>query len=93
MKPILKLKWLVALVLFTSIQVNAQKQPVKISLNDSLQQKEIFKTISEDKPLVRQFKSVIKNKKNATHIIGNQKMIIGNSMEMDSIDLKNGHGE
>ena len=93
MKPILKLKWLVALVLFTSIQVNAQKQPVKISLNDSLQQKEIFKTISEDKPLVRQFKSVIKNKKNVTHIIGNQKMIIGNSMEMDSIDLKNGHGE
>ena len=93
MKPILKLKWLVALVLFTSIQVNAQKQPVKLSLNDSLQQKEIFKTISEDKPLVRQFKSVIKNKKNVTHIIGNQKMIIGNSMEMDSIDLKNGHGE
>tara|TARA_R110000868_G_scaffold108031_7_gene295198 strand:- start:5979 stop:6281 length:303 start_codon:yes stop_codon:yes gene_type:complete len=93
MKLTLKFKWLVALVLFTSIHVNAQKQSIKILIKDSLQQKEVFKTISQDKPLARQFKSVIKNQKNTTHIIGNQKMIMGNSMEMYSIDLKRSHVE
>lgn len=93
MKLILKFNWLIVIVLFTSFQINAQKQSMKILVKDSIQQKEFFKDKSEDIQLKRQFKNYVINKKNTTHIIGNQKMIIGNDMVMDSIDLKHNHGE
>lgn len=48
MKLLLKFKWSIATVFFVSFRINAQKQSINILLKDSLQQKEVFKTISED---------------------------------------------
>ncbi|WP_369764846.1 hypothetical protein [Flavobacterium sp. WC2429] len=93
MKLLFKFKWSIVTVFFVSFQINAQKQSINILLKDSLQQKEVFKTISEDRQLARQFELYLKNRKNTTHVIGNKKMIIGNSMEIDSIDIKRSHGE